>query len=43
MIGALNPGTGAGRMSTARAPRSSTHSNSSMARSTMGSVMMGVV
>ena len=37
------PGTGAGRMSTVLAPRSAHHSSSSMALSTMGSVMTGVV
>jgi hypothetical protein len=36
------PGTGAGRISTARAPRSTTHSSSSIAFSTMGSVITGV-
>src|SRR5437764_137811 len=36
------PGTGAGRTSTVRAPRSSTHSSSSSALSTIGSVMTGV-
>ncbi len=35
------PGTGAGRMSTMRAPRSSTHSSSSIARSTIGRVITG--
>ncbi len=34
--GPRNPGTGAGRMSTTFAPRSTTHSSSSMARSTIG-------
>jgi hypothetical protein len=38
-----SPGTGAGRMRMARAPRSTTQFSSSMALSTMGKVMMGVV
>ena len=42
-MGPGSPGTGAGRMSTTLAPRSTTHSSSSMARSTMGSEMTGVV
>ena len=41
--GPSKPGTGAGRMRTARAPRSSTHSSSSIAFSTIGNVMTGVV
>ena len=41
--GPRKPGTGAGRMSTTRAPRSTTHSSSSMAFSTMGRVITGVV
>ena len=41
--GPRKPGTGAGRMSTARAPRASTHSSSSIAFSTIGSVITGVV
>ena len=40
--GPMNPETGAGRMSTMRAPRSSTHSSSSMASSTMPMWMTGV-
>ncbi len=36
------PGTGAGRMSTTLAPRSWTHSSSSIAFSTIGSVITGV-
>ena len=40
--GPMNPGTGAGRMRTIFAPRSSTHSSSSMAWSTMPRWMTGV-
>ena len=40
--GAVEPGTGAGRMRMMRAPRSTTHSSSSIALSTIGSVMTGV-
>ena len=40
--GPREPGTGAGRTSTMRAPRSVTQSSSSMACSTMGSVITGV-
>ena len=40
--GPMNPETGAGRMRTILAPRSSTHSSSSMARSTMPRWMTGV-
>ena len=40
--GPRKPGTGAGRMSTARAPRSTTHSSSSIAFSTIGRVITGV-
>ena len=37
-----SPGTGAGRISTIRAPRLTTHSSSSIALSTMGNVITGV-
>ena len=40
--GPRSPHAGAGRMSTARAPRSTTHSSSSIALSTIGSVITGV-
>ena len=40
--GPRKPGTGAGRMSTTLAPRSTTHSSSSIAFSTIGSVITGV-
>ena len=40
--GPRKPGTGAGRIRTTRAPRSTTHSSSSIALSTIGSVMTGV-
>ena len=39
--GPVKPGTGAGRMRMILAPRSSTHSSSSMARDTIGSVITG--
>ena len=39
--GPRSPGGAAGRISTARAPRSTHHSSSSMALSTMGRVTMG--
>ncbi len=41
--GPRSPGTGAGRISTARAPRSTTHSSSSIALSTIGSEITGTV
>ena len=41
--GPRSPGTGAGRMRMARAPRSTTQFSSSMAFSTIGRVMIGVV
>ena len=39
--GPLYPGTGAGRIRMALAPRSTTHSSSAMALSTTGSVITG--
>ncbi len=41
--GPRKPGTGAGRTKMARAPRLTTQSSSSMAFSTMGRVITGVV
>ena len=41
--GPRNPGTGAGRTRIARAPRLTAQSSSSIAFSTIGSVMTGVV